>query len=220
MAGLSQRDTEVVAAAFQCLKTAPEIDYDKLAVMAGYKNGPSARACFQEVKKKLLAHGSNVPSSTTASAPTTTKKRAPAKKRKQSSPEDSSPPESNDEAPVKKRRISKAKSDEDEEDEAAPLKNKYKNKYKAKPKGKKPRISSPETEEDKHNANAIAAGRARYAADKLAAETKKEVVTDDEEEAVDGEEEPMGMNIDSEEDEGMTAHDLINNEIEGEGIEI
>ncbi|KAI5268189.1 hypothetical protein E4T47_07810 [Aureobasidium subglaciale] len=214
MAGLSQRDTEVVAAAFQCLKTAPEIDYDKLAIMAGYKNGPSARACFQEVKKKLLAHGSNVPSSTTASAPTTTKKRAPAKKRKQSSSEDSSPPESNGQAPVKKRRISEAKSDEDEEDEAAPLK------YKAKPKGKKPRISSPETEGDKHNANAIAAGRARYAADKLAAEIKKEVVTDDEEEAVDGEEEPMGMNIDSEEDEGMTAHDLINNEIEGEGIEI
>ncbi|KAI5196005.1 hypothetical protein AUEXF2481DRAFT_541025 [Aureobasidium subglaciale EXF-2481] len=214
MVGLSQRDTEVVAAAFQCLKTASEIDYDKLATMAGYKNGPSARACFREVKKKLLAQGSNTPSSTTA--PTATKKRASAKKRKQSSPEDSSPPDSNDEAPAKKRRITKAKSDEDEEDEAAPLKNKYK----PKPKGKKPRISSPETEEDKHNANAIAAGRARYAADKLVAEIKKEVVSDDEEDAVDGEEEPMGMNIDSGEDEGMTAYDLINNEIEGDGIGI
>ncbi|KAI5206397.1 hypothetical protein E4T39_02449 [Aureobasidium subglaciale] len=225
--GLSQRDTEVVAAAFQCLKTAPEIDYDKLAVKAGYKNGSSARACFQEVKKKLYAHESNNSSSTPAptTTTTTTKKRAPVKKRKQLSPEDgSSPTDSDNEPPAKKRRTSKANFGDDEESEVTPVKNK--DKPKSKPKGKKPRIiSTPDTEEDKYNANAIAAGRARYAADKLAAEIKKEVVTDDDDEEVvvdaDGEEEePMNVNIDSGEDEGLTAHDLINNEIEGEDVEI
>jgi hypothetical protein len=67
---LSARDVEVVAAAFQCLKIPPDvrhirypsitiltskkqIDWDKLAGKAGYKNGQSARACFQDIKKKL-----------------------------------------------------------------------------------------------------------------------------------------------------------------------
>lgn len=91
---------------------------------------------------------------------------------------------------------------------------------------KKPKISTPETEEDINNAKAIAAGRARYAADKLAAEIKKE----DGEEAdehpvadgdVEGENEwPVGMNVDSGEDEGLTAYELVKNEGFGEGVEI
>jgi hypothetical protein len=32
--------------------------------------------------------------------------------------------------------------------------------------------------------------------------------------------EPMGMNIDEGEDEGLTAYDLVKNEVFGEGVEI
>jgi hypothetical protein len=89
---------------------------------------------------------------------------------------------------------------------------------------KRPVISTPETEEDINNAKAIAAGRARYAADKLAAQIKEE---DDEETPIvdggaeaDAEQEPMGMNLDSGEDEGLTAYELVKNEAFGEGVEI
>jgi hypothetical protein len=92
---------------------------------------------------------------------------------------------------------------------------------------KRPVISTPETEEDINNAKAIAAGRARYAADKLAAQIKKEddeespaVVDGDAEADADAEQEPMGMNIDSGEDEGLTAYELVKNEVFGEGVEI
>lgn len=81
-------------------------------------------------------------------------------------------------------------------------------------------ISPPETEEEIHNAKAIAAGRARYAADKLAAEIKKGEVEDaaDEEGVCDGE--PLGMNIDSGEDEGLTAYELVKNEAFVDGVEV
>lgn len=83
-------------------------------------------------------------------------------------------------------------------------------------KSKKVVATTPETEEDICNAKAIAAGRARYTADKLAAEIK--------EEADDGawvdEAEPLGMNIDDGEDEGLTAYQLVKNEVFGEGVEV
>jgi len=99
---------------------------------------------------------------------------------------------------------------------------------KAKPtasRAKKPKISTPETEEDIINAKAIAAGRARYAADKLAAKIKKEDGEEEEEHPVaddaEGEDEwPVGMNVDSGEDEGLTAFELVKNEVFGEGVEI
>lgn len=83
-------------------------------------------------------------------------------------------------------------------------------------------ISTPEAEEDINNAKAIAAGRARYAADKLAAQIKQE---DGDEHAADddaeGEKEwPVGMNVDSGEDEGLTAYELVKNEVFGEGVDI
>lgn len=37
-----------------------QIDYDRLAEKAGYKNGSSARACFQDIKKKLRASGNDI----------------------------------------------------------------------------------------------------------------------------------------------------------------
>ncbi|TKA74012.1 hypothetical protein B0A49_04254 [Cryomyces minteri] len=56
---LSQRDTEVLALAWQCFETEPKIDYDKLAQLANYKTLASARVCFGGIKKKvqLLAAG-------------------------------------------------------------------------------------------------------------------------------------------------------------------
>ncbi|KAK5275778.1 hypothetical protein LTR16_012137 [Cryomyces antarcticus] len=56
---LSQRDTEVLALAWQCFETEPKIDYDKLAQLANYKTLASARVCFGNIKKKvqLLAAG-------------------------------------------------------------------------------------------------------------------------------------------------------------------
>ncbi|KAH0276659.1 hypothetical protein KCU91_g3709, partial [Aureobasidium melanogenum] len=200
---LSSRDVEVLAAAFQCLKTPPEIDFDKLAERAGYKNGQSARACFQDIKKKLRAAGNDLDGDYADKKPTINKSR----KRKQvSSPSDSSsmtlassspPVNSDDETNAPPKRKSRARSS----------------------KSKNTIISTPETEDDIHNAKAIAAGRARYTADKLAAEIKKEK---DEhwinEEVCDGE--PIGMNIDDGEDEGLTAYQLVKNEVFGEGVEV
>ncbi|KAG9663264.1 hypothetical protein KCU64_g1420, partial [Aureobasidium melanogenum] len=200
---LSSRDVEVLAAAFQCLKTPPEIDFNKLAERAGYKNGQSARACFQDIKKKLRAAGNDLDGDNADKKPTINK----STKRKQvSSPSDSSsmtlassspPVNSDDETNAPPKRKSRARS------------SKFKNTI----------ISTPETEDDIHNAKAIAAGRARYTADKLAAEIKKE---EDEhwidEEVCDGE--PMGMNIDDGEDEGLTAYQLVKSEVFGEGVEV
>lgn len=86
-------------------------------------------------------------------------------------------------------------------------------------KSKKAIATTPETEEDICNAKAIAAGRARYTADKLAAEIKKEANDDDDGAWVD-EAEPLGMNIDEGEDEGLTAYQLVKNEVLGEGVEV
>ncbi|KAG9604810.1 hypothetical protein KCU77_g1089, partial [Aureobasidium melanogenum] len=201
---LSARDVEVLAAAFQCLKTPPEIDFDKLAERAGYKNGQSARACFQDIKKKLRASGNDVDVENANKKPTI----AISRKRKQlSSPSDSSsmtlassspPINSDDETNAPSKKMIKARGT----------------------KAKKAVIGTPETEEDIHNAKAIAAGRARYTADKLAAEIKKEEVDRHwvDEEVCDGE--PLGMNIDEGEDEGLTAYQLVKNEVFGEGVEV
>jgi hypothetical protein len=58
----------------------------------------------------------------------------------------------------------------------------------------------------------------------LAAQIKEEddesPVVDRDAEAEDADQEPMGMNIDSGEDEGLTAYELVKNEVFGEGVEI
>ncbi|THY33704.1 hypothetical protein D6D00_00685 [Aureobasidium pullulans] len=196
----TQRDMDLMAAAFQSLKTPPEIDYNKLAEKAGYKNAATARVCFMDTKKKLFANDGDA--ATTA----TSKKRAPAKsnKRKQPTPDDSSstlagsspPPEL--QTPKKKIKSTTPK-------------RKTKAKQSLTP-------ETEETDEDRNNAKAIAAGRARYVADKLAAEVKVKVEHpshDDDE----FDEENMGMNVDSGEDEGLTAVELIEKEVFGQGVE-
>ncbi|KAH0282751.1 hypothetical protein M436DRAFT_52788 [Aureobasidium namibiae CBS 147.97] len=213
---LSARDAEIVAAVLQCLKTPPKIDYERLAEKAGYKNASSARACFQDIKKKLrISAGGDTGKFAT---PAATKKVPNPRKRKQlSSPPDSSSAtlasssptgNSNDETTTrqtKKPKVTKARSI-------------------TASRAKKPKISTPETEEDINNAKAIAAGRARYAADKLAAEIGKEDGEEEEHPVADdaeGEDEwPVGMNVDSGEDEGLTAYELVKNEVFGEGVEV
>ncbi|MCJ1272096.1 hypothetical protein MMC22_012003, partial [Lobaria immixta] len=50
---LTPRDTEILCAVFQCLKEPVKVDFDKLALVAGYKTGASACNGFAQVKKKL-----------------------------------------------------------------------------------------------------------------------------------------------------------------------
>lgn len=66
---LTARDVNLLAIAFQSLKDdcALQIDYAKLAQLAGYKTAASANACFLTLKKKLMA-GASV--SNAAAAPT------------------------------------------------------------------------------------------------------------------------------------------------------
>ncbi|CAD0022755.1 unnamed protein product [Aureobasidium pullulans] len=196
----TQRDMDLMAAAFQSLKTPPEIDYNKLAEKAGYKNAATARVCFMDTKKKLFANDGD------AAGPVVSKKRAPAKsnKRKQPTPDDSSPTLAGSSPPPElqtpKKKI-----------KSTTPKRKTKAKQSLTP-------ETEETDEDRINAKAIAAGRARYVADKLAAEVKVKVEHpshDDDE----FDEEKMGMNVDSGEDEGLTAVELIEKEVFGEGVE-
>ncbi|TIA40824.1 hypothetical protein D6C78_02227 [Aureobasidium pullulans] len=197
---LSQRDIEVMAFAFQSLKTPPEIDYDKLAEKAGYKNGASARACFKDIKKKMFVNDDG--DAITA----VSKKRAPAKsnKRKQPTPDDSSPTLAGSSPPPELQ---------------TPMKKIKSTTPKRKTKAKQSLTpETEETDEDRINAKAIAAGRARYVADKLAAEVKVKVEHPRHDEE-DFDEENMGMNVDFGEDVGLTAVELIEKEVFGEGVE-
>ncbi|KAF2140827.1 uncharacterized protein K452DRAFT_298911 [Aplosporella prunicola CBS 121167] len=53
---LSARDLEVTALVWQCFKSDPSVDYEKLAQLANFKNAASASACWGTIKKKLLAN--------------------------------------------------------------------------------------------------------------------------------------------------------------------
>lgn len=154
----------------------------------------------------LHHHSSHHRADTHTAIPTVSKKRAPAKsnKRKQPTPDDSSPtlagssPPPELQAPKKKIKSTTPK-------------RKTKAKQSLTP-------ETEETDEDRINAKAIAAGRARYVADKLAAEVKVKVEHPSHDEE-DFDEEKMGMNVDSGEDEGLTAVELIEKEVFGEGVE-
>ncbi|KAH7040871.1 uncharacterized protein B0I36DRAFT_344540 [Microdochium trichocladiopsis] len=50
----SSRDLEVVFAAFQCLKTPPAIDAEKLAATGLFKNAASATSAFSQLRKRLF----------------------------------------------------------------------------------------------------------------------------------------------------------------------
>ncbi|KAL8405474.1 hypothetical protein RB596_004371 [Gaeumannomyces avenae] len=58
---LTTRECELVAAAWLSAQD-PQIDWDKFAVIAGFKNAHSARTCFGPLKKKLQEkYGSSKP---------------------------------------------------------------------------------------------------------------------------------------------------------------
>ncbi|RYP04994.1 hypothetical protein DL765_009976 [Monosporascus sp. GIB2] len=65
--GLSARDSELVAKAWQCLKTEPQIDFAKFAELCDYKNEATARASWNVVRKKLMEAGGAAPSGTAGS---------------------------------------------------------------------------------------------------------------------------------------------------------
>ncbi|CAD0037312.1 unnamed protein product [Aureobasidium pullulans] len=222
----TQRDMDLMAAAFQSLKTPPEIDYNKLAEKAGYKNAATARVCFMDTKKKLFANDGDagefcgcdflifLASLFLCDADALSldscwcrrlKKRAPAKSNKRKQPTPTTP-----HLPSPAQALLPSSKPQEEDQERHP-KRKTKAKQSLTP-------ETEETDEDRINAKAIAAGRARYVADKLAAEVKVKVEhpSHDEEEF---DEENMGMNVDSGEDEGLTAVELIEKEVFGEGVE-
>ncbi|RYP60614.1 hypothetical protein DL769_008044 [Monosporascus sp. CRB-8-3] len=60
--GLSARDSELVAKAWQCLKTEPQIDFSKFAELCDYKNEATARASWNVVRKKLAEAAGAAPS--------------------------------------------------------------------------------------------------------------------------------------------------------------
>ncbi|XXG95206.1 hypothetical protein Hte_001466 [Hypoxylon texense] len=53
----TNRDMEILALAWQCFDGMPRINYDKLAELASFKNGKSARDSFLHIRKKLAAAG-------------------------------------------------------------------------------------------------------------------------------------------------------------------
>ncbi|KAI1340370.1 hypothetical protein F5Y15DRAFT_415258 [Xylariaceae sp. FL0016] len=52
---LTHRDVEILALGWRCCTVEPVVNYDKLAEIANFKNGNSARACFLPIKKKLMS---------------------------------------------------------------------------------------------------------------------------------------------------------------------
>ncbi|RYO80257.1 hypothetical protein DL766_007829 [Monosporascus sp. MC13-8B] len=60
--GLSARDSELVAKAWRCLKTEPQIDFAKFAELCDYKNEATARASWSVVRKKLMEAAGAAPS--------------------------------------------------------------------------------------------------------------------------------------------------------------
>ncbi|KAG9665078.1 hypothetical protein KCU95_g1323, partial [Aureobasidium melanogenum] len=50
---LTEREKELLVCIFQCLKTPPEVDLDKLAAISGYKTRASANTAFHKLKGKI-----------------------------------------------------------------------------------------------------------------------------------------------------------------------
>ncbi|KAF1983985.1 hypothetical protein K402DRAFT_396178 [Aulographum hederae CBS 113979] len=79
--GLNDREVQFVAAVFRSLKSAPEIDYPKVAELMGMSNPRSASNSWAAIKKKMFPDGLGATSSATSTprktaTPRKTKKRA------------------------------------------------------------------------------------------------------------------------------------------------
>ncbi|KAF2454350.1 hypothetical protein BDY21DRAFT_423892 [Lineolata rhizophorae] len=51
---MSERDMQVLALSWQCFTTQPNVDYEKLAALAGYKNKETASVILGGIRRKLL----------------------------------------------------------------------------------------------------------------------------------------------------------------------
>ncbi|KAF4311534.1 gpi transamidase component pig-u [Botryosphaeria dothidea] len=74
-ATLSPRDLEVAGKIWLCFKTEPQIDYQKLAQVAGFKNAASASACWGPIKKKLMGQVGDGKTSSTSTPSSARSKR-------------------------------------------------------------------------------------------------------------------------------------------------
>ncbi|GME64445.1 Gpi transamidase component pig-u [Neofusicoccum parvum] len=68
---LTPRDLEVAALVWRCFKTEPQIDFEKLAQLAKFKNPASASACWNPIKKKLMSNAGGADANNASSAPST-----------------------------------------------------------------------------------------------------------------------------------------------------
>lgn len=74
---LSPRDLEIAGKIWLCFKAEPQIDYQKLAQVAGFKNAASASACWGPIKKKLMGQvGDGKTSSTSTPSSARNKRKA------------------------------------------------------------------------------------------------------------------------------------------------
>ncbi|KAK7722645.1 hypothetical protein SLS57_004850 [Botryosphaeria dothidea] len=76
MSGFSEREVQLMACAFQAMKTPPEIDYSVMARLAGMSHPGSASNAMRAIRRKLDARvpGGATASSNGNSAPNTPKK--------------------------------------------------------------------------------------------------------------------------------------------------
>jgi hypothetical protein len=54
-ATLTEGDKRILILAWQSFKTSPQVDFEKLRQLAGYKTAASANACYIEARKRLLS---------------------------------------------------------------------------------------------------------------------------------------------------------------------
>ncbi|KAI5860945.1 hypothetical protein GGS23DRAFT_578075 [Durotheca rogersii] len=110
---ITEKESQVLALAWKCFKTNPEVDLNKLAKLAGYTNPRSVANVLSAVRKKIAASISEDAEGDSDSVPVTPVKRGPRAKgtpasssRKRKEPADSAG-NGGDESPSKRARGSK-----------------------------------------------------------------------------------------------------------------
>ncbi|KAI1407893.1 hypothetical protein F5Y13DRAFT_120864 [Hypoxylon sp. FL1857] len=79
---ITQKEAQVLALAWQCFKVPPEVDYEKLAKLAGYANPKSVSNLLTSIKKKIAATMAAAGRESGTEAPLTPAKAAPKAKAK------------------------------------------------------------------------------------------------------------------------------------------
>ncbi|GAB7361702.1 hypothetical protein MBLNU230_g1749t1 [Neophaeotheca triangularis] len=70
------RERELMCIAWQCMKVKPEVDYEKMATMAKFKNAQTARSSWGPVMRKILAGAAGEGAGEAAATPTPKKRKA------------------------------------------------------------------------------------------------------------------------------------------------